>query len=127
MTFLGHIFLPGLGLERKNHKQLFVTRSPCVRPNDGRLLPLVTSKPNNLSQNLWDWLNGLPFGLIVFANPKPGMKPLPAHVAGGDLDGDLYFCCWHPKIISSLAKAKKVSPSKMFCYQSRMIRQRQIW
>ena len=71
----GHIFVTGLvgtpALEalrasKPHHPpELFVTRSPCVKPTDGRMLPLVTEKPPPMTQAAWEWLLGLPFGPVL--------------------------------------------------------------
>ena len=66
------------------------------------MLPLVTTRPATMTEQDWEWLNNLPFGAVLFANPTPGMKSLPPSVADGDLDGDLYFVCWDTTILSFL-------------------------
>ena len=48
--------------------RVFVTRSPCVRATDGRLVPVVTRKPAGMSEAAWASLRGRPFGEIVFSN-----------------------------------------------------------
>ena len=48
----------------------------------------------------WEWLIALPFGAIVFSTN--GDRPLPATIADGDLDGDLYFTCWDLDITSNV-------------------------
>jgi hypothetical protein len=78
---------------------LFVTRSPCIHPSDGRMLPNLTTKPVAMSTKDWEWLNELPFGAIIFSGAEEGMKPLPTFIANGDLDGDLYFVCWDAEIL----------------------------
>lgn len=83
----GSVFAPGISGSR-----LFVTRFPCVKPSDGRLLPLVTSRPQSMLQSQWEWLGRLPFGTLVFS--VRGQRPLPEICGDGDLDGDLYFACW---------------------------------
>jgi RNA-dependent RNA polymerase len=50
----------------------------------------------------WEWLHTLHFGSIIFANPKPGTVSLPAQIAAGDLDGDLYFICWAAEILQHI-------------------------
>ena len=98
---------PGTGFVTGLHKataqqSVFVTRSPCLVPEDGRVLPHLSEKPPIMSDENWEWLNELPFGAIIFANASEGMKPLPTHIAKGDLDGDLYFVCWSKEILSQL-------------------------
>jgi hypothetical protein len=47
-------------------------------------------------------LQDLPFGAIIFSNPRPGERPLPELVASGDLDGDLYLICWNELFLQSI-------------------------
>lgn len=96
----GHVFVTGSKPFQEN--LLFVTRSPCIFPSDGRLLPNLVTKPNAMVIDDWNWLNSLPFGALIFADATPGMKPLPAHIANGDLDGDLYFVCWDSEILRNV-------------------------
>ena len=95
----GTIFVTGFFVKR-SISELFVTRSPCVERSDGCMLPVVTSKPLSMSQSNWEWLQTLPFGAIMFATPPQGIQPIPLQIASGDLDGDLYFICWDPQILS---------------------------
>ena len=96
----GHIFVPGMAQHSKD--VLFVTRYPCMELDDGHMLPVVTSKPRNMSNSLWSWLNTLHFGVIIFGNSINGRRPLPHTIANGDLDGDLYFVCWNAEILSRI-------------------------
>jgi len=91
----GSVFIPGLNYEG----EVFVTRSPCLEVTDARKIPVVTTKPADMSEEDWNFLQGLSFGSIMFANPKPGEIPMPLMIADGDLDGDLYFICWHFDIV----------------------------
>jgi hypothetical protein len=102
----GHIFVPGL-----NKKTLFVTRSPCMTVEDGRMLPVVSAKPKGMTDAEWKWLNKRSFGEIIFANPKKGMMALPEMIAKGDLDGDLYFICWN-KVVLDHVKAVPIQDTK---------------
>jgi RNA dependent RNA polymerase len=61
---------------------------------------VLKEKPPQMSAADWAWLNGLKFGGIMFGNPAAGEKTLPARIAKGDLDGDLYFVCWNKDILS---------------------------
>ena len=81
--------------------RLFITRSPCIKPTDGRMLPLVTEKPEGMPHATWLWLLGLPFGAVLFSTAGRGV-PLPSTVADGDLDGDLYMVCWDPTILEHI-------------------------
>jgi RNA-dependent RNA polymerase len=69
---------------------VFVTRNPCLHPGDIRLLKAVNSP--EIFKAFGHLTN-----CIVF--PQKGRKPLTAMMAGGDLDGDLYFVCWEKTII----------------------------
>ena len=97
----GTVFVTGLH-KAAAHQSVFVTRSPCIVPENGRVLPHLSEKPAMMSDENWEWLNELPFGAIIFSNASEGMKPLPTHMANGDLDGDLYFVCWSKEILSQL-------------------------
>ncbi|XP_068758712.1 uncharacterized protein [Montipora capricornis] len=63
-----------------------VTRNPCLHPGDVRQLEAVNA--SELS-HLVD--------CIVF--PRYGARPHPNEMAGGDLDGDLYFVCWDKRLL----------------------------
>ena len=75
---------------------IYVTRYPCVKPSDGPLLPLITTKPATMDAHDWEWLCTRPFGALYFSTAGP--EPLPLLCAKGDLDGDLYVVCWDEKI-----------------------------
>lgn len=91
----GSVFVPGLD----HSGDIFITRSPCLEAADARMVPVVSSKPPNMSDENWAFLQSLSFGSVVFANPKPGETPMPVMIADGDLDGDLYFLTWHLEIL----------------------------
>jgi hypothetical protein len=97
----GHIFVTGLTstLQSSGLKKLFVTRSPCILPSHGRMLPVVTQQPSGMASATWNWLQTLPIGAVLFsgegdADGAEHGLPLPSTIADGDLDGDLYFVCW---------------------------------
>ncbi len=90
------------GMKGVEMDKLFVTRSPCMERKDGRVLRVVTKKPDSMTSDEWEWLQNLSFGALIFANPKPGDRPLPELIADGDLDGDLYFVCWNKTILTNL-------------------------
>lgn len=96
----GHVFVPGMAHFQRD--VLFVTRCPCIEPEDGHLLPVVTSKPAGMPQEEWNRLNEQHFGTIIFGNSHNGRLPLPETIADGDLDGDLYFICWNDEIITNV-------------------------
>jgi hypothetical protein len=94
----GHIFVTGptrMPFDKKrkgNH--ILITRPPSIEPSDCKLLPVLVSKPESMSVVKWNWLCSLPFGVVIFGNPKDHRyNPLPLEIAEGDLDGDLYFIC----------------------------------
>jgi hypothetical protein len=98
----GHVFVTGMKGQAALIKNLFVTRSPCTKPDDGRILPQLVQRPSGMTTQDWDWLKNLHFGAIIFAAPEKGMRPLPERIASGDLDGDLYFVCWNEAILGNL-------------------------
>lgn len=96
---LDSIFVPGMKAIQPT--ELFVTRSPCYAYEHGRKLKNITTKPENMSDEDWEFLNNkIHFGVIIFSNPKPDKKSIPERIASGDLDGDLYLVCWDEKILS---------------------------
>jgi ribosomal protein L24 len=98
----GHIFVPGMGVAQGHLDKLFVTRCPCMVQEDGRLLPVLRSKPTGTDQLDWDFLNSFAFGAVIFGNSRPGFQALPTTIANGDLDGDLFFVCWHEEIVERI-------------------------
>jgi len=78
---------------------LFVTRSPCTLPEDGRLLPVVTQKPDGMASRDWEMLSSRVFGDIIF--PSQGVA-LPQALSEGDVDGVLYWVCWDARIVQSV-------------------------
>jgi hypothetical protein len=104
----GHIFVTGLLKNGVCQEELFVTRFPCMERKDGRLLPVITSKPFRMTDQQWTDLMSRDVGTIIFANSGPGKRPLPELIANGDLDGDLYFVCWNETILSNLRHAEPV-------------------
>jgi hypothetical protein len=103
----GHVFVTGVLGTEADVPNLFVTRFPCTEKNDSQLLPLVTAKPSAMSESNWNFLRNLPFGAILFGNPRPGEASLPAQLARGDLDGDLYFICWKRDILNQLDNVQR--------------------
>jgi hypothetical protein len=108
---LGHIFLTGAGILR-TCSELFITRTPCIRPSDGRVLPAVSDKPPNMSAAQWSWLLSLPFGCVIFGGAENGSVALPETIASGDLDGDLYFVCWEEEILRHVSRQLLGGPQK---------------
>jgi len=99
----GTVFAPGVP-----GSKAFVTRFPCVKAEDGRVLPLATERPSEMSVADWTWLNTLPFGVMMFS--VKGSCSLPDMCAKGDLDGDLYFCCWDSNILANVCPVELQSP-----------------
>jgi hypothetical protein len=101
------VFVPGM--KTSQFADIFVTRSPCYAYDHGRKFANITVKPDSLSSEDWNWLNNdLNFGVIIFSNPRPGMKSIPERIANGDLDGDLYLVCWDEDILESMAASPLV-------------------
>ena len=98
----GQVFLTGVKNYNTLGEKIFVTRSPCIKSTDGKMIPVITQKPDGMSEEEFDWLQSLAFGAIIFAFPREGCKPLPELIANGDLDGDRYFVCWEEEIISNI-------------------------
>jgi RNA-dependent RNA polymerase len=67
-----------------------VSRAPCLSPSDIRVL--TAADPSTLPQSLTSQTN-------VVAFPRLGERPEPCLMSGGDLDGDIYFVIWNPKLI----------------------------
>jgi hypothetical protein len=45
--------------------------SPCVEPTDAKLLPVLRTKPNEMSRDDWNFLcNEYDFGTIIFGLPR---------------------------------------------------------
>jgi hypothetical protein len=98
----GSVFVSGRGIGQVSRK-VFVTRNPCTQKDDGVVLTDISTMPVGMTNEDWMLLSGLHFGIIVFAAPSsPGARALPSQIAGGDLDGDLYFVLWDEDILSYL-------------------------
>jgi RNA-dependent RNA polymerase len=67
-----------------------VSRAPCLSPSDIRVL--TAAHPSTLPPSLTSKTN-----VVVF--PRLGERPEPCLMSGGDLDGDIYFVIWNPKLI----------------------------
>ena len=61
--------------------EIMVTRNPCLHPGDIRVLTAVDKPEFHHLSN------------VIIFNSK-GPRPLCNMMAGGDLDGDVYFVCW---------------------------------
>ena len=109
----GHIYVPGMGVKLGVLEKLFVSQFPCKGQENSRLLPVLTSKPMVMNQTDWNFLNRFSFGVIILGNSCPGFQALPTLVADGDLDGDLYFVCWHEEIIKNVTSIPICFPVSM--------------
>lgn len=77
---------------------VLVSRNPCTHPGDVRLLHAVDVPQLRHLVNV-----------IVF--PSTGARPLCNMMAGGDLDGDVYFLCWDARIVSHVPPHAIVDPA----------------
>ena len=68
-----------------------------------RTAKTVVCKPRKMNHDEWEWLNSLPFGVLVFPNPPAGTQNMPVQIANGDLDGDRYFICWDDALVCNIA------------------------
>lgn len=96
----GHIFITGYvgGADEEKeerhvfgaiHNEVFVTRSPCLEPSDAKLLPVVGSKPTDMTMDAWEFLCSLLFGHIIFAAPKDKDDATLPYLVG---EGELVDC-----------------------------------
>jgi ribosomal protein L24 len=97
----GFVFVTGVH-ESPIKNTVLVSRFPCTEVHDAHVLPVLRDRPSGMSEENWEWLCAKPFGAMIFGNPARGDRPLPSRIADGDLDGDLYFACWHDPIVSLL-------------------------
>ncbi|CAK9311357.1 unnamed protein product [Citrullus colocynthis] len=65
--------------------KVVVAKNPCLHPGDVRVLDAVDV---NALHHMVD--------CVVF--PQKGKRPHTNECSGSDLDGDLYFVCWDPKL-----------------------------
>ena len=87
-----------------NHQVLLgdimVTRNPCLHPGDIRVLTAVDRPEFSHLYNV-----------VVFSSK--GKRPMCNMMAGGDLDGDVYFVCWDDKLLGKhLTKQMVQEPAK---------------
>merc|ERR1712048_428009 len=110
----GHIYVSGLSAEHvpvlSGQPTVFVTRSPCTLPEDGHLLPLMTSKTSNMSDEEWQAFNERHFGEVLFSNKG---NAIPEAISEGDLDGDLYFVCWDDSVVRNVKPASIIEVPNM--------------
>ncbi|KAG0420061.1 RNA-dependent RNA polymerase 1, partial [Dictyocoela roeselum] len=79
MTRIDGIYAPITG-------QVLVAKNPCLHPGDIRLVTAVDRKELYHMRDV-----------LIFS--KRGKRPIFNMCSGSDLDGDLYFCSWEPRLI----------------------------
>jgi len=97
-----HVFLTGVRNDQLLGYSVFITRSPCIKASDGRMIKVITSRPAEMTVDEYDWLNMISFGAVIFGFSKKGMLSTPERIAHGDLDGDRYFVCWEKAILEHI-------------------------
>jgi RNA-dependent RNA polymerase len=90
----GQVFLQ-LTNEKVGTGPVVISRNPCLHPGDVRILNAVDAPQ---LKHLFD--------VIVF--PTTGNRPHCNEIAGGDLDGDLYFVSWD-KTLTSINQIRPMS------------------
>jgi hypothetical protein len=66
----------------KVHPRVYLSRSPSLEPTDAKLVPVIRSKPKEMSGDDWNVLCSYQFGTIIFPQSKEGSTPLPIVIAG---------------------------------------------
>jgi len=80
-------------------RKVLVTRNPCTHPGDLRLMNAVDKEELRYLSNV-----------IVFSSK--GQRPACNMMAGGDLDGDVYFVAWDRELLSHLSEEQMEEPAK---------------
>jgi len=93
------VYITGISHAPDFPEKVFITRAPCIKAGDGRTIKVVRKKPTSMESETFNWLNELSFGAVIFGFPNNGCRGAPEMIARGDLDGDLYFCCWDNQIL----------------------------
>jgi len=70
--------------------KVIITKNPCLHPGDIRILEAVDTPI--LRERFKHLVN-----VVVF--PSKGPRPHTDEIAGSDLDGDMYFVSWDPRLI----------------------------
>ena len=70
--------------------KVIITKNPCLHAGDIRILKAVNN--DRVRGNLSHLVN-----CIVF--PSKGTRPITDQISGSDLDGDMYFISWDPRLI----------------------------
>lgn len=100
----GHVFIPGIMKLPLKVMNVFMTRSPCVSPGDCVTVPVVTEKPESMTDAVWKEYNSLSFGVVIFGNAQPGMKPLGGVINNDDNDGDQWAKILDQEIVDQLKR-----------------------
>jgi hypothetical protein len=74
--------------------ELMITRNPCTHPGDIRVL-------NGVDRPEFRHLTNV----VVFSSK--GERPMCNMMAGGDLDGDVYFVCWDKSLMGRYLTKQK--------------------
>lgn len=102
------VFIPGLQKDDsilKDVDTIFITRSPSLMPEDVKLVKLMKTKPESMSQVDYEFLNRLKFGIIIFGFSDEGTLPIPECISGGDLDVSDEFLIYTKKQILQRSKS----------------------
>lgn len=90
----GYVYITGLktASTRKlvKEKQLFLTRTPCVKCDHALMVNVMVDKPAEMEDEQYEELESLPFGTLIFSFPSKGYMPM-SEVIDGDMDGDRFF------------------------------------
>ena len=71
------IFLSGVGVSSPS-LEMFITRYSCTEINDAQVLKTVPNQPPAMSDEDWELMSTMKFGIIVFASPDdPLAKSMP--------------------------------------------------
>lgn len=83
--------------------QVFIMRNPCTEKTNGKLLKVITSRPNGMSSKAWNYLDSIPYGLLVFGQSSTS-RSLPEQIGNGDLDGDSYHVLFDATIVKKIGE-----------------------
>ncbi|GFH55679.1 hypothetical protein CTEN210_12155 [Chaetoceros tenuissimus] len=101
------VFISGMEQMESFPNTIFITRFPCVKASDGRLVEVMRSKPDDMTESDYNWLQSLPLGIVIFGLPRNECLTIPQQIANGDLDGDRYLICWDSTILEYI-RAEKI-------------------
>lgn len=87
----------------KVHPEVYLSRSPSLEPTDAKLVPVIGSKPKEMSGDDWNMLCSYQFGTIIFPQSKDGSTPLPNVIAGTILPDHIFVILYFliKQIVSS--------------------------